>query len=47
MLMPVTLTVLPVSAFLSTKFAAVLLAVSTSPATRLSARVTVAVVLPS
>jgi hypothetical protein len=47
MAMPPTLTVLPTPAFLSIKLAVVLLAASTSPATRLSPSVTVAAVPPS
>ena len=45
---PVTVTILPVPTFLSVKVAEMSVSVKTSPAMRLSARVTVpAVVLPS
>ena len=45
--MPVTLTDLPVPAFLSAKFAVAFDRLRLSPATRLSARPTVAAVVPS
>ena len=45
--MPETVTVLPVPTFLLAKVAVVELSVNTSPATRLSDRLTVALVVPS